>query len=313
MSRIREFGKVYEWGSERPAVALARARQRKEKLLKEIAAVRERKRQEEEKETLAISEKVKEAELVIAMVIRHQAKRALKYRKGRARDYSEAKSPNVRSQRSGASTTKAQKASAILHLADQRVEPLHPSEVIVENAMPLPSDKRFVRADQTTCPFERGANSNNDTKPLLASLPSTPITIAEPRSVRLPYKGLGSLMSHPDRLQNATTEVELLKLDPGVRLDSGKSSASQNEVSHPSHAHSVERPDRAERGAEYSALREIQSLRKRKRELEEALNNLYNRYDGGQSEWPFAAQSEEERLEQELNAISNILDRALSS
>ena len=84
MSRIREFGTIYPWGCERPSVAMARARRRKEKLLKELEAIDERKRQEAEREKSAKRQKIENEELVIEMVIKYQADRTAEQQRGKS-------------------------------------------------------------------------------------------------------------------------------------------------------------------------------------------------------------------------------------
>ncbi|WP_139165515.1 hypothetical protein [Microvirga guangxiensis] len=310
MSRLREFGKVYPWGSERPTVAKARAQMRKAKLLKDLEASEEIARQRIEKAKQATSEKIKEAELVIEMVTQYQAERALKPARDGSRVYSNVTSPSTGSRHSGILTFTTQKNPDILRPSGDRHVSLHKTEAIITQDDLLPPRNTLAHEPQANCASKQHAISNNDVQASPLSQAGRSTGVFQPTSHRSSEKNAEAFTCHANQIHNVTAEGEPPDFDPPVPVKCRKSSPQQDELHCLSPGIRIENPAVAKMIDEGTAPQEFQRLENRKRVLEEALDDLYARYDGEQSSWTTEVESQKEQLEQELYSIDRMLGEA---
>jgi hypothetical protein len=302
MSRIREYGKIYSWGCEKPGVALDRARRRKEKLLAEIYAIDERKQQEAERAKAAKRKKIEECDLVISMIIQYQADRALKPGKDGACDDSNGRHADTEALYPDISKASTHRNMASSHTAGSasKIEP------ILEKATPPSKGKRIVVAEQATCSPNRGVSSRNDVEAMavLHSTASNGIALSDTPDC----EGPESILSQAGRIERAPAEHGTAKVDPGAQLGGGDCSPKQDEPQGPNRECSMAQQTNVNKKADSKTLSDIQSLKRRKRELEEAQESLHTSNGGRQPLWTAEHEAEDERLDQELNAISRELD-----
>jgi hypothetical protein len=307
MSRIREFGKIYPWGCERPGVAMARARRRKEKLLKELEAIDERKRQEVEREKSAKREKIEEADLVIEMVIKYRADRASEQERGKSCNNPDTEIVEVEPLQTSILKARARTKLNLPKAPDRRVGPAYKSEPVLEKTTRPSLSNKVVCVGQTTSTPNQGVSGRHDVEPLPVPRSDASIVIAERKLDERSRDESGYLTSQAGRIQQAPTEHNTPKIDSGRRVDGGDCSPSRNEVQHLNRNCSEEQQTHVNKIAESNIAAEIQRLKKRKRELENAQESLTGPEDEGQLHWTTQINAEYDRLDQELQAVCNQL------
>jgi hypothetical protein len=307
MSRIREFGKVYPWGCERPSVAMANAVRRKERLLKEHDAIDERKRQEAEREKSAIREEIKEAELVMSMITQYQANPPPKRRKGGACDNSRADFADIEAAHPGTSKARARRNFESQKGSGRRVSPAYKSEPVFETTILPSTGKSIVSAGQATCMPNRGVSGHKDVEALTVSQPDASNRITEPRS-ELSFEKSGLFMSQTGRIERTHAEHRTAKVNREARVEIGDCSLARDEIHDPNRDCSRAKQTNENRKADSHTPADIQRLKKRKRELEQAQEKLHASNGRGPLPWTAEKEAESERLDQELNAIHVILD-----
>ncbi|MBM1175217.1 hypothetical protein [Microvirga arabica] len=303
MSRKREFGKKYSWGSERPALAMANALKRKEKLLQKIEEIRVRKRQEEEQEIAETMVKIEESDLVMALVTEYQTKRSRKHRKLGSHNHSEAQMNDIKSQHPG-----------IPNSPDLRIRSVHQSEALVKETTLSSSDTRVKLPHQSACTFDEVASGADR-----VWIPSDPslnqsIKIKAAASDPLLNKAFGKSASESDSRQYVTVaEQKLAQFELTNPAEGGNCLLGQDERQHQNHKGSIDKQRNETEAVDCNPTLESQKLMKQKRDLEGAFDDFCHRFGEDQSEWPAEEKAEADRLDQELTAISILLDSALAS
>lgn len=286
---------------------MANALRRKEKLLKEHDAIDKRKRQEAEREKLAKREKIKEVDLVISMVTQYQDSPPPKRTKPGAYDNSKAEFVDVEPLLPGPSKVRVHRNLGSWKASGRRVGPADKSEPVLETPL-LSTGKRIAPADQATCTPNRGVSGHADVEAMIVSRSHASVGIAEPESGQRSYERSGSLMSQAGGSDRAPAEHRAANVEPGTRVTGGDCSPSRNGMQHPNRDCFEEKQIQVNWKTESNIPSDSQRLRKRKRELEEALEKLVGLDEGGQLHWTAERDAEVERLDQELHAISNELD-----
>lgn len=303
MSRKREFGKKYTWGSERPALAMANALKRKEKLLQKIEEIRVRKRQEEEQEIADARVKIEESDLVMALVTEYQAKRSRRHRKFGSDDHSESQMTVIISQH-----------PSIPNSSDLRIRSVHGSEALVKETTPSSLGNRVKLPHQSACTFDEVASGAD--RVWLSADPSLDqsIKIKAATSDPLLNKAFGQSASGSDSRQYVTVaeqksaQFKLTNLAEGDNCVLG-----QDERQQQNHKGTIDKQRNETGAADRNPTPEAKKLMKLKRQLEDAFDDFRHRFGEDQSEWPAEAKAESDRVDQELNAVSILLDSALSS
>lgn len=306
MSRIREFGKIYPWGCERPSVAMARARRRKEKLLKEFDAIDERKRQEAEREKSAKRQKIENEDLVIEMVVQYRADRASEQERGKSCNNPDTEIVDVAPPQPSILKARARTGLNLLKAPGRRVGPAYKSEPVLQKTMRPSLSNKVVCADQATGTLNQGASGRHDVEPLPVPLSDVSIGIAERKPGERSREESGYLTSQAGRTQQAPTGHNTPKIDWG-RREEGDCAPSRNEVQHLNRDCSEEQQTHVNKIVEANIAAEIQSLKKYKRELEKKQESLTGPDGEGQLHWTTEINAEYERLDQELQAVCNQL------
>jgi hypothetical protein len=307
MSRIREFGKIYPWGCERPSVAMARARRRKEKLLKELEAIDERKRQEAEREKSAKRQKIENEELVIEMVIKYQADRTAEQQRGKSCNNPDTEIVDVEPLQPSIPKARARMDLNLLKAPGRRVGLAYKREPVLEKTMRSSLTNKVVYVDQATSTLNQGVSGRHDIEPLPVPLAALSIVIAERKPDERSCEESGYLTSQAGRIQQAPTEHNTPKIDLGRRVEGGDCSPSRDEVQYLNRDCSEEQQAHVSKIVEANIAAEIQRLKKRKRELENAQESLTGPDGEGQLHWTAEINAEFERLDQELQAVCNQL------
>lgn len=297
MSRKREFNTEYSWGSERPGLALARAQKHKEKLLQQIETIRERMRQETEKAIAAKQVLIDEADLVIALVTEYRIKPPKRRRKRGSSGYPEAQIDGIKSQHPDTSHAQPRK-----------------SEAPVEQTTPSSSDNRVKLPHQGTFASDALASGTDRVRLLSVPAVNTPIVIKLASSDKFPNETFGQSAFGIEHRQDVTVaQQKAVQFEATEQAEGFNCLPGQDEMQPPSHEYSMERQCNGTRTADGNAAPEFQRLKKLKRQLEDASDDYRHRFGEDQSEWPAQAKAEADRVEQELNSVSILLDDALAS
>jgi hypothetical protein len=307
MSRPREYGKVYPWGCERPSVAMKNALQSKERLLKEHDAIDERKRQEAEREKSAIREKIKELDTVMSMVTQYRASPPPKRSKRRACDNSKAEILDPEPLHSSTSKARARRNHDSPKGSDRSVGPTYKTEPVFETTLPS-TGTSIVSAGQATCMPNRGLSGHKDVEAMTVSQPDASNWITEPTSELSSHEKSGLFMSQTSRIEQPSAEHRTAKIDREARVEVDDCSLAREELHDLNRDCSEAKQANKNRKADSNTPAEIQRLKKRKRELEQAQEQLHVSNVGGSLHWSAEKEAESERLDQELNAIYMMLD-----